>query len=44
MCQFVKKIGKMNLEKMLERAKELERLAKEIETQINDLMNGLKTP
>lgn len=29
---------------MLERVKELERLAKEIETQINDLMNDLKTP
>ena len=33
----------MELKKMLERAKELEQLAKEIETQINDLIHDLKT-
>ena len=30
----------MELKKMLERAKELEQLAKEIERQINEVLNG----
>ena len=34
----------MELKKMLERVKELEKLAEKIKTQINGLIHDLKTP